>query len=197
MCVALINDTAGQSWSLAATDDGHATITFNTAAPVPPFLIAEYRTPSTVYELKYIVGAGLGLFFSSGTNVPLQVALDTPDKKDAFLLQVVQGSLQLLAGNLGIVFGVGMLLPGDGSYPKPIQPGGPGTPVTMPQQTQGEMLGLWVAGCGHWFNNYDIRTAEICGTPSALVCCPLCLYIQRIITPYLAIYSDANSIIFA
>jgi hypothetical protein len=94
---------------------------------------------------------------------------------------------------------VGSIFPAgaDDPYPVPIQPGGPGNPVTMPAQTQGEMVGLWVAGCGHWFNNYDLRFIAIAGIPSVCVCCPVCLYIQRIITPVSALYTDANMIVFA
>lgn len=197
----LINDNAGGSWQLSANPNGSISLVFNVAAPVSPLLIAEYRSPNAapaaIYELKFVPGMGLALFFSSGTDVPQGISIDTSTNPNVFLLQVVQGNLQLLVANLGADLAVGQLMPNDGSYPIAVQGGGLGTPVTNILQTQGEMLGLWVAGCGHWFNNYDVRFAEVGGVPSALVCCPLCLFIQRIISPASEVYSEANAIIFA
>ena len=94
-------------------------------------------------------------------------------------------------------FQVGELYTPSGSYPVPSQPGGINTPVTMPVQTDGEKIGLWVAGCQHWFNHWNVYSAAVGGVTSALICCPVCGYIQRIITPYSAIHSDANMILFA
>jgi hypothetical protein len=84
------------------------------------------------------------------------------------------------------------------------QPGGPGTTV-YPQQENAiydppqnpippgiffsESSGLWFAGCGHnydalhIFMDYDTDT----GTQAAVGCCPLCSYIQLVISPYSAI----------
>jgi hypothetical protein len=85
------------------------------------------------------------------------------------------------------------------------QPGGPGT-IVYPQQQIGEQIGLWVEGCAHWFNSWDVREnawnppsfifAYV--VPSAFVLCPLCGYVQRIITPFDLIQDPvANPIIFA
>jgi len=92
-------------------------------------------------------------------------------------------------------FQVGQLYRNDGTTPQALQPGGIGTPVTMPAQTDGEKLGLWVFGCGHFFINIDVFSVSIGGVPSALLCCPVCLYIQRIVTPFTDIYNDANFIL--
>ncbi len=82
------------------------------------------------------------------------------------------------------------------------QPGGPGTTV-YPQQKFGEQVALFVAGCGHWFNHwnveknnfnppsYDVNFTEI----SAFMLCPLCGYVQRIITPYDEIYDSVSNYI--
>ena len=65
------------------------------------------------------------------------------------------------------------------------QPGGVGTPV-FPQQPLGERSAQYSFGCSHFFNIpriwqvYDPDTEE----QAALICCPLCGYIQRIIEPY-------------
>ena len=84
------------------------------------------------------------------------------------------------------------------------QPGGPNTTVYPQQQSasspsfaptvpgyppwfEGGML--WPLGCGHWndamtiFRDYD----NMLGTSVAIVCCSMCSFIQRYISPYEAI----------
>lgn len=41
---------------------------------------------------------------------------------------------------------------------------------------------LYVAGCGHQFNEFEIFEAyqESLGEQVALICCPICSYIQQI-----------------
>lgn len=82
------------------------------------------------------------------------------------------------------------------------QPGGSGT-VVYPQQPFGERVALFTAGCGHWFNHWDVHK-NIFNPPStvigytiesAFLCCPLCSYIQQIIYPYADIYSLSNYIL--
>lgn len=82
------------------------------------------------------------------------------------------------------------------------QPGGPGTPV-FPQQAFGEQVALFVFGCGHWSNHFDVRDNNF-NPPSfdvnftersAFMCCPLCSYIQRIVTPYDEIYDSISNYI--
>lgn len=82
------------------------------------------------------------------------------------------------------------------------QPGGPGTNV-FPQQQQGEQVALWVAGCGHWFNHWDVRENNF-NPPSfdvnytelsAFLLCPLCGFVQRIISPYDGIYDNISNYI--
>lgn len=78
------------------------------------------------------------------------------------------------------------------------QPGGPGTPVfpqaptIFPQQYQGYQQvpmsypSLYVAGCLHQFNCYEIFEVDSPndGNQVALACCPICSYIQEIFDPY-------------
>jgi len=81
--------------------------------------------------------------------------------------------------------------------PKWTQPGGIGTPV-FPAQTTGELVGLFMAGCGHSFNSWIIEESQACnGDTVAVVMCPLCRYCQRIIDPFSDLYSLANEIVFA
>lgn len=77
------------------------------------------------------------------------------------------------------------------------QPNGVGTPVTDPTQAFGERIGKWFPGCGHSFNNWDIASCAVGCTTAALIRCPMCGYVQRILVPYSLIHADANYIIFA
>lgn len=90
------------------------------------------------------------------------------------------------------------------------QPGGPGTTV-YPQQQIGtnyaaypvvgqiwaENSGLWVAGCGHWFDcvrvfhDYD----NMLESSAAVICCPLCSFLIRLIEPYDQIYNVNDNMI--
>lgn len=73
----------------------------------------------------------------------------------------------------------------------------------FPQQMLGEQVALFVSGCGHWFNHWDVRDNDF-NPPSfdvnftersAFMCCPLCSYIQRIVTPYDEIYDSISNYI--
>jgi hypothetical protein len=88
---------------------------------------------------------------------------------------------------------IGQLLPQEEGYPPAFQPGGTGTPVIMPAQTVGEKRGRWFLGCGHSVNAMDIRFQSVACTPSALLCCPYCLYLQRIVTPASDIYNNLTN----
>jgi len=79
-------------------------------------------------------------------------------------------------------------------YPSHSQPGGVGTP-TFPQETLGEMLGTWVTGCGHYFNNPEVVWDTLCGQQVALICCPVCRFISRIISPGSLVYQFPNDIL--
>jgi hypothetical protein len=85
-----------------------------------------------------------------------------------------------------------------GIYPSAVQPGGIGTPVTMPAQSLGEKNGKFFPGCGHSIMSWEILSHPVGGIRSAIICCPLCRYVQRIITPYEAIHDTVqNPYIFA
>jgi hypothetical protein len=94
------------------------------------------------------------------------------------------------------------------NYIKWTQPGGPFTTV-YPQEENSiynppqnpippgqffcEATGLWVAGCGHFYDCAHIFMDQDSDTSvlAAVGCCPLCSYIQFIISPYSDI-SDTN-----
>ena len=78
-------------------------------------------------------------------------------------------------------------VPGGTVYPQ--QNDGPfGYPVAgINMQEQGS--GLWTGGCGHW---YDCATIwkdvnDFTNTNVAIIGCPLCSYVFKIIEPYSAI----------
>lgn len=90
------------------------------------------------------------------------------------------------------------------------QPGGVGTTVfpqeklgvtweeyPVPGQTWFEGGMLWSFGCGHWadfpviFKDYDSNTSM----SAAVICCPLCSYLNRLIEPYEEISNPLTNLI--
>lgn len=75
------------------------------------------------------------------------------------------------------------------------QPGGPGTTVFPQQQLANsdllsivpftELTGVYIFGCGHSANQVQVfRDLNDEGVAVALLCCPICTFISRVITPY-------------
>ena len=78
------------------------------------------------------------------------------------------------------------------------QPDGPGTPVLpkppslYPIVNQGypqnvmSYQGLYSLGCGHWVNEPEVykQYDPYTGENAAIICCPICGYIQKIVEPY-------------
>jgi hypothetical protein len=63
------------------------------------------------------------------------------------------------------------------------QPGGPGT-LVFPQQELGQQVALFSFACGHWSNHINVVVEQSDpGVQSALLVCPLCSYVFRIMTP--------------
>lgn len=200
----LINNTDGSYYALSGTANiGQLQASFVARGQANPGLfLQEVGNPTTVYEVKIFNGGMIGTFLAPGKTGSAHIWLDTADPTKFLFLAVKNGRL---VSDLDQPFlptlVVGQLYPGDGTRPTPKQPGGPGTPVTFPTITQGESLGNWTAGCSHWFQNWELVSAQIGGVTSCLVVCPLCGYVQRIIQPYSAANpekaDDLNSIIFA
>lgn len=86
------------------------------------------------------------------------------------------------------------------------QPFGLGTTV-FPQQNTGSFgypvpgitmqepgQGLWTAGCGHWFDEFQIfRDVNNCTNQSAAIqCCPVCTYVIRTYSPYEIIFDPVQ-----
>lgn len=193
----IVNDDKGNTWQLSALTTGQLTATpTGNRGPIVPTLFGDsLGTP--VYELKIINDGQLAAFLRVGIPDAISLNLLTEQPGVFAALSIFAGIPRITLQNFNDAIVVGQIIVRDGSYPAPVQPGGIGTPVTSPVQTDGEKLGLWVAGCQHWFNHWDVHTCALSGVQSALICCPLCSYVQRIITPYSDIHTDANMIIFA
>jgi len=156
--------------------------------------------------------------FPAAQNVVGTYPLIAPSGVIVLLAVDENGQLFTFNTRTGAIAYVTGQLTSHGPYPVFSQPGGIGTP-TFPQQQSGEQgpvpsgngflqpwtagipneLGtsLWVAGCGHWFNHWDVKSVASCAIQAGLMCCPLCGYIQRIIVPYSAIHSESNFILIA
>lgn len=161
---------------------------------------------------------GTGLFFSLGINTngqlttaPASLSLsainfirlwDASEVSWVLAIRPVSGAGIIVTSDTcmppfsGSV-AVGDLLTQHEGYPTPVQPGGAGTVVTAPTQTTDEHTGDFFPGCSHSIRSWDIRIRAVNGCLSALICCPLCQYVQRIITPASDLNSDSNAIIFA
>lgn len=200
----LINNTDGSYYALSGTANiGQLQASFVARGQANPGLfLQEVGNPATVYEVKIFNGGMIGTFLAPGKTGSAHIWLDTVDPTKFLFLAVKNGRLvsDLDQPFLPTII-LGQLYPNDGTTPVPQQPGGPGTPVTMPIEQPGEQLGNWTAGCGHFFQNWMIYSAQIQGVTAALIVCPMCLYLQRIVTPYSDINpkmaGSLNDIIFA
>jgi hypothetical protein len=98
-------------------------------------------------------------------------------------------------------------------YPPAQQPGGIGTPVVDPTQPPviytnppyvagtnptawNERATNYTAGCNHCFMCWELIQVAISGTPMMLICCPLCGYIQSILTVEEALDVNKNPQIY-
>jgi len=112
---------------------------------------------------------------------------------------------------------IGQLQPQHAGYPTPSQPGGIGTPVTDPTQPctvypnggppptaytpqtnptpYNERAAMFFPGCGHAIRSWEVRWDAVNGEQMALICCPLCGYLQDILTPEAALSVYQNPLI--
>lgn len=98
-------------------------------------------------------------------------------------------------------------------YPPAKQPGGIGSVVTDPTQppviygtppytpatnptAYNEKATLYTAGCGHAFMMWELIQVGISGVPMMLIACPLCGYIQNIMTIEQALNTNLNPNIY-
>ena len=190
-----INDVNGINYAFSANDDGTLVATATLLTNMPDLFLQD----AMVRRWKLFLNAS-GQLVSLLVDVvpaPQQVLLISQSNLDYFLQITTDGLIQLFGGNPPNVVLVGQIFKPDDAYPTFAQPGGIGTP-TFPQQQVGELIGMWFAGCGHSFNHWMILCISLGCGQSALIECPICSYIQRIITPYSLIQdNEANYIIVA
>lgn len=87
-----------------------------------------------------------------------------------------------------------------------VQSGGPGTTV-LPGPNDGPFgypvpgvnmqesgSGLWPSVCGHWLDTWEIFMGydEVSNQNAAIVACPVCSCVNRIIIPYSNIYNTVT-----
>lgn len=187
----ILQDANSQKWLLGVTDAGELTTTAVGSGTVSaPVLIDVLAT--VAFVLGVDTGGLLTLDVASASGVGC-VDLVSPNGTAYDLMVTALGELVLYYGTSALE--VGQLYPQNGAYPRQAQPGGIGTPVTSPVQSINEKTGRYASGCGHFFNNWDVRKAAICQSAVALICCPICLYIQTIIRPYSAIHTPPYALI--
>lgn len=115
---------------------------------------------------------------------------------------------------MSVTWQVGMLYePKNRPYPPAVQPGGPGNVVTDPVQPSviysdppyvagtnptawNERSTMYGAGCNHRFQMWELIQVGISGVPMMLICCPLCGYIQSILTIEEALNVNLNPQIY-
>jgi hypothetical protein len=187
-----INDVNGKNFGMSATDDGKLVATSTGLLNMPDLFIQD------------VVGVKWKMFLNANGQLvstrigfaaaPTFIHIASPDNFQFHLIITTLGRIQLLSTSSPEVVTFGELLPPDDIVPKYSQPGGTGNPV-FPQQQQGELIGMWFAGCGHSFNNYMVTFRSIGCGPSALLQCPLCSWVQRVWTPASLIYDNEQNFI--
>lgn len=128
---------------------------------------------SLIRRISFILNGSMNTF--SGLLVRAHVILITFLASMSSFSGSVLGTVFTFAQSL-----IGRLFPV--SYiPQPQQPGGIGTPVTMPTETIGEQLaGFLRPGCNHATNHWEIVRLSHAGVSYVLKKCPTCGYVQDV-----------------
>lgn len=203
-------DSNGHVWLVSASNGGMSPLLTETPSGSPVFasLFLNDRGQQITWKLTVIPATGgVELHIDQVAYVsstPPQLLVNSPDGT-LWAIQFTGGVLQIAVGatscvptfaRVGCLFNYDTASGPNGMYPVFRQPAGIGG-QTVPQQSTGEVLGLFVASCGHSFNNWDLQSTSINGVQVAVVRCPICSYTQRIISPYSAIHDAANEFIIA
>ncbi len=194
-------DELGGFWNLSVTNGGLVVITLTVTPATPPVPFISLQD-STIAQTWQITVRSIGTLVLTGTPVlpppPLFLGITSPNGS-LYRLRIFNGALQtvLQPPSIQPVPIVGTIFQPAVSYLSPFtQPGGPGT-ATFPQQDPGQMIGLFVAGCGHFFNSWIIFSATVNCDQVAAMLCPVCGYCQRLIDPYSDIHSFQHEILLA
>lgn len=189
--------TDNSLWQLGITTLGSLTTTSISAGAGQSLILTDILGQQncfqiTVTPLGVLQTTKLAQFNPSAVQ---RLALEDSGNGNWYMQITANGILQTLPANDVSNLQIGQLFPSDDTGPVCFQPGGIGTPVTMPVQTPGEHSGQWILPCSHSVNMFMVQSANIgcVAGPSALLTCPICGYIFRVIAPFSAIYGNSNS----
>lgn len=205
--ITLIEPTTGAYWTLFV-DEGGNMHTIQGAIEPYVFVILHGGDGFDYLLMADVNGRPVGVPVET-RGVPYFLLRDSDCEAVWKIEMLTSDQLKISFVDFVETFQIGELYPHAEGYPQFAQPGGIGT-QTFPQQQNGGTgmvwingvpneigQGMWTAGCGHWFNSWEIISVTGCCSPVALICCPLCRFIQQIITPYIAIQDPvSNPIIF-
>lgn len=202
-------DSNGDVWLVSASNGGMSPLLTKTpgASPVFTSVFLNDRGVSKTWKLTVIpVTGGVELHIDQVAYVsssPPQLLVNSPDG-NLWGIQFTAGVLQIAVGatscqpdfpRVGCLFNYDLAAGPNGQYKVFSQPSGIGGQV-FPQQTTGEILGLWIMPfCNHSVNNPEVTSAAVGGIQSAIIRCPLCGCVARILTPYSDIFLPSNEFI--
>lgn len=202
-------DSNGDVWLVSASNGGMSPLLTKTpgASPVFTSVFLNDRGVSKTWKLTVIpVTGGVELHIDQVAYVsssPPQLLVNSPDG-NLWGIQFTAGVLQIAVGatscqpdfpRVGCRYNFDTAAGPNGSYPVFTQPGGIGT-QTFPQQSTGEILGLWIMPyCGHATNNVEEISSSINGVQVCVVRCPLCGTVARIFDRFDDLYSPANEFV--
>lgn len=185
-------DSSGQVWLLGATGVGAYSTTAVTGPTGQPYFVLT----DVVTELPMLltVATSGALQTASTTIQTAQQNIPVIATSGALMgIIIFNGAVSVM--RLTYLCETGILYEQNRKYlPTFTQPGGQGTSVFPAQQT-GELVGRFIAGCGHAFEAWTIYSDSCNGVQSAFLCCPVCNFIQQIFTPYNLIHQFPNEII--
>lgn len=164
------------------------------STPVLPFALLTDVVTGNIWK---IVISGTGAIIATVVNVDVQgsrwIAVEGPTG-DVALMEIYDSGLQTVP----VIPRTDIQDPVEGVIYDPpeylakyTQPGGPNT-QTFPLQPTGEMIALWAFGCSHFSNHIYVTSGTVNCQRAALLQCPQCSFLQRIIIPYEAI-EDSNN----
>ena|SRR5271154_6584399 len=193
-------DPGHRAWLIGVTDAGDPTTTYTaqpTTTAVNSVLLRDYGGDGIWWALGVDTDGDFTWTRTSSTTARTVIALQAPGGV-LWGIRIFDGDLQITTPPCQNDWQPGVQYSPTWNGVQWSQPGGPGT-IVLPQQQNGpfvnypvpgnwfiELSGLWTVGCGHWVDfplilqDYDCLTA----TSIALACCPLCSYVQYVISPY-------------
>jgi hypothetical protein len=186
-----LQDSSGQVWQLGSSGVGAYTTTpVSGPTGLPSVNLIDLVTEEP-WTMTVLTSGALSITPALQTGL-FNIPVLTPTGV-LMAIVIIAGAISTI--RLPVFCQTGVLYEQNRNYlPKFTQPGGPGT-AAFPAQQTGELVGQWTAGCSHSFQNWMIYADSCLGVQSAFICCPVCNYIQTILTPYDLIHQYPNDII--